>query len=295
MEGRMKKQGRMRLWIQILFAALVNGYAIGFAKGQIFQGESKAICVPVLNCYSCPGALGACPIGALQAVLGNRGNQAAFYVLGTLMLFGVICGRLICGFLCPFGLVQDLLYKIPLPKRELARVIDRSLRMVKYVMLFGLVIFAPMFIVNEFGIGAPAFCKWICPAGTLGGAMPLLAMNESLRAGLGVLFSWKVAVLVMIVGASVIIARPFCKYLCPLGAFYGFFNRFSAYQMAIDRTSCVDCKQCEQVCPMQVEVTKSINSMECIRCGRCKAVCPHNAIQSGFTMTELFPEKNDEQ
>lgn len=291
MEGRMKKQGRFRLWVQVLFTALVNGYVIGFAKGQIFQGESKAICVPVLNCYSCPGALGACPIGALQAVLGNRGHQVAFYVLGTLMLFGVVFGRLICGFLCPFGLVQDLLHKLPSPKRELPHSIDRPLRLLKYVMLVGFVILAPMFIVNEFGIGAPAFCKWVCPAGTLGGAMPLLAMNESLRAGLGFLFSWKVTVLVVIVLTSVIMARPFCKYLCPLGAFYGLFNRFSLYQMAIDHSACVDCKKCEQVCPMQVEVTKNINSTECIRCGRCKAACPQDAILSGMTMTVLDDRK----
>ena len=89
MEEWMKKQGRFRLWIQVIFTALVNGYVIGFVKGQIFRGESKTICVPVLNCYSCPGAVGACPIGALQAVLGSRGNQMAFYVLGTLMLYGV--------------------------------------------------------------------------------------------------------------------------------------------------------------------------------------------------------------
>ena len=49
--------------------------------------------MPVLNCYSCPGALGACPIGSLQAVLGDRRSGFPFYVLGTLMLFGVVLGR----------------------------------------------------------------------------------------------------------------------------------------------------------------------------------------------------------
>lgn len=56
--------------VQLLSAVVINGYAIGFANGNIFTGKSKAFCVPVLNCYSCPGALGACPIGALQAALG---------------------------------------------------------------------------------------------------------------------------------------------------------------------------------------------------------------------------------
>ena len=63
---------RVRLWVQIAFAALTNGYLYGFLTGRIYTGPTKAVCVPGLNCYSCPGALGACPIGSLQAVLGSR-------------------------------------------------------------------------------------------------------------------------------------------------------------------------------------------------------------------------------
>ena len=64
---RRPKKG-IRLWIQIIFAALTNGYVNGFLQSKIYTGPTKAICVPGLNCYSCPGALGACPIGSLQAV-----------------------------------------------------------------------------------------------------------------------------------------------------------------------------------------------------------------------------------
>ena len=86
---------RFRLLIQLASAALVNGYAAGFAGCKIFTGTSKMVCLPVLNCYSCPGALGACPIGSLQAVEGGAKHNISFYVLGTLMLFGVLFGRLI--------------------------------------------------------------------------------------------------------------------------------------------------------------------------------------------------------
>ena len=89
--------------VQLLAAALFNGYAAGFQKGKIFTGSSKAVCVPVLNCYSCPGALGACPIGSLQAALGGIQRRFPFYVLGLLMLFGIVLGRVVCGLLCPFG------------------------------------------------------------------------------------------------------------------------------------------------------------------------------------------------
>ena len=90
----MKGQSRRTL-IQCIAALVQNAYIPGFLNGVIYQGKSKVLCVPGLNCYSCPGALGACPIGSLQAALGKRGRFPA-YVLGMLLLFGVLwpcCGR----------------------------------------------------------------------------------------------------------------------------------------------------------------------------------------------------------
>ena len=195
---------RQRL-IQLLAAALFNGYAAGFQKGRIFTGGSKAFCVPVLNCYSCPGALGACPIGSLQAVLGDRRSGFPFYVLGTLMLFGVVLGRAVCGLLCPFGLVQDLLHKIPVKKVKVPTLIDRPARYTKYMILLVMVVLLPAFAPTETGIVSPYFCKYICPAGTLGGGIPLLLSNPSLRQAAGLLFGWKTLVL-----AAILIAwEPF--------------------------------------------------------------------------------------
>ncbi len=273
---------RQRL-IQLAAAVLFNGYAAGFQKGRIFTGNSKGICVPVLNCYSCPGALGACPIGSLQTVLGGIRRHFPFYVLGMLMLFGVTLGRVICGLLCPFGLVQDLLYKIPFRKKKVPEKIDRPARRVKYVILLVMVCILPAFMVTETGITPPYFCKYICPAGTLGGGIPHLMANPQLRQAAGALFGWKMLVLILIVAAGMVIPRPFCRYLCPLGAFYSVFNRFSFYQMHLDLDRCTGCKTCEQVCPMAVEAAKDSNSPECIRCGRCKNACPAHAISSGFS------------
>lgn len=279
---KMKKHSRFRLMVQVIAAALANGYLLGFAKGRIFTGGTKIFCVPVLNCYSCPGALGACPIGALQAVLGGNRHNFSFYVIGLIMLFGLVLGRLICGFLCPFGLLQDLLHRIPSPKLKIKKSIDKPMRLIKYIVFAVFVIILPIFLTNKFGIASPYFCKWICPAGTLEGGIPLLLTNESLRSSIGFLFNWKMGVLLIVVVSSIFIHRPFCKYLCPLGAFYSFFNKFSLYQMNLDKSTCIGCKKCERVCPMNVEVTKNINSFECIRCGKCKSVCPTGAITSGF-------------
>lgn len=281
-----KRRISFQRMVQLISAALLNGYALGFAKGRIFTGKTKLFCVPVLNCYSCPGALGACPIGSLQAALGGGKNRFPFYVLGLLLLFGIILGRLACGLLCPFGLVQDLLHKIPVPKLKIPKKIDKPARFVKYLVLLLPVVLLPALTAGNDGIAPPYFCQYICPAGTLGGGIPLLLANASLRQAAGMLFSWKALVLAVILLLSMTIHRPFCKYLCPLGAFYAIFNRFAFYQMHLDRDKCVGCGICKRACPMDVEVTKNINSPECIRCGKCKAVCPTGAISSGFS-----PEK----
>ena len=181
--------------VPLLSAALFNGYAIGFQKGRIFTGGSKAVCVPVLNCYSCPGALGACPIGALQAVLGSRGFRFSFYVLGFLMMVGALLGRFVCGWLCPFGLVQDLLHKIPLGKKRKTLPGEKWLRRLRYLVLLVFVILLPLYAVDFIGQGQPWFCKYICPAGTLTAGLPLVSQNAALQEAVGWLFGWKNLVL----------------------------------------------------------------------------------------------------
>ena len=94
-----RKIRNLRLWVQAGFTALTNGYATGFLKGEIYTGKTKALCVPGLNCYSCPGALGSCPIGSLQAVLGSHNYQFSFYIFGFLMVVGALFGRFVCGWL----------------------------------------------------------------------------------------------------------------------------------------------------------------------------------------------------
>lgn len=277
----MRKEKR-RFRIQILAALLTNGYLIGFFKGQLYRGRFKAICVPGLNCYSCPGALGSCPIGSLQAVLTSRDYKFTFYVSGFLMLFGILMGRLVCGFLCPFGLFQDLLYKIKSKKYFVPPRIDRPLRYLKYGILAVFVILLPLLFVDRFGMSLPYFCKWICPAGTLEGGIPLVLGNEPLRQMTGFLFQWKMLFLIAVIGGSVFIYRPFCKYICPLGAWYSLFQKNSIYQMSIEEDKCIGCKACERACQMQVKVTENINSTECIRCGKCSSVCKSGAVKSGF-------------
>ena len=259
-----------RRLIQLYAALLTNANLTGFATGNIYKGDTKKMCVPGLNCYSCPGAVGACPLGALQDSLANSGKSAPAYIFGILILFGLLLGRVICGFLCPFGFIQELLYKIRTPKLRKSR-FTRILSYFKYVLLV-IVIAIPLIFA-----GIPSFCKYVCPAGTLEGAVALLAnpANANKFAMLGALFSWKFCVMVAVVVASIFIYRFFCRFICPLGAIYSLFAPISLMGVKLDKNKCIDCGLCVQGCKMDV---KHVGDHECIQCGECISVCPVQAI-----------------
>ncbi len=265
--------------VQALWALLTNSYLAGFVQGKIYKGPLKKLCVPGLNCYSCPGALGACPIGAMQAVIGSWNFKFAFYAAGFLMFIGALVGRFACGWLCPFGLIQDLLHKIPFPRKIGTFKGDRLLRKLKYVILIVFVILLPLCLVDIMGQGAPYFCKLICPAGTLEGGIPLVLLNNSMRSALGWLYVWKNVLLMITIILSIIIYRPFCKYICPLGAVYSVFNPISVFRYRVDKEKCVSCGACSKACKMQIDPVNEANHPECIHCGQCKKVCGVQAIR----------------
>ena len=278
----LKKHSKIRLIIQACFAALSNGYVKGFANGRIFEGATKAVCVPGMNCYSCPGALGACPIGSLQATLNSREYRLSMYVVGLLVVFGSLAGRFVCGFLCPFGLVQDLLFKIPFCKKISGLPGEKGLRWLRFVFLAVFVVLLPAFVADITGLGEPWFCKFVCPVGTLEGGVPLVLLNSAMRGAAGFLFRWKLLILVLTIFSSIILYRPFCRYVCPLGALYGMFNKISLYRFFVDEKKCTKCGACQKVCKFHIPVYEKPNSMDCIRCGDCKTACPHKAIKTGL-------------
>lgn len=277
-----KLKKNTRTVFQFVFTCLTNGYAAGFINGKIFKGKTKAFCVPGLNCYSCPGALGSCPIGSFQAVLNDKNYKFTFYVSGILIFFGALFGRFVCGWLCPFGLVQDLLYKIPFVKKLKKLPGDKYLKKLKYLIFAAFVVILPLCVLDVVGSGKPWFCQYICPSGTLFGGIPLIASNPELQSVLGWLFTWKSAILAILLFLSLLVYRPFCRYLCPLGAVYSLFNPIAFYRFKVDESKCTKCGACQKKCKMDIKVYETPNSLECIRCGDCIKACPHGAICSTF-------------
>lgn len=266
-----------RHFIQLLTALLYNLDFQGIATLSVNRASSKAVCVPGLHCYSCPGAVGACPIGALQQALGASSLKLPFYVAGCLLAFGALFGRTICGWACPFGFIQDMLDKLGrllrLPQVRKGAW-SRRLGLLKYAML-ALVVIGPIVTLTLDGVGSPLFCSYVCPAGTLAG-VALVSATPELQSVIGMLFGWKTFVLAAIVLAAMTVYRPFCRFLCPLGALYGFFNRFCALRYVVDERACTHCNACVETCRMDV---KHVSDRECIQCGECKKACAHGAIR----------------
>lgn len=276
--------------LQIVAFGFSNAYAGNFLQGKIYKGTWKQICNPGLNCYSCPAATTSCPIGAMQTVAGSIKFDFSFYATGFILALGVIFGRAICGNFCPFGFLQELLYKIPFPKLKL----KKCFTYVKYVLLVLFVLILPFAVTNVAGAGEPFFCQYICPVGTLEAGVPLVLANDGLKSAIGWLFFWKMIVLIITLLGTLSIERFFCKVMCPLGAIYGLLNKVSFYRMHFTPQTCVGCKKCAHVCPMDVDPHAIPNSTECIRCGKCVDVCDANALKLGvFQHSSIISSENN--
>lgn len=278
-----------RKLMQLYFALLFNANLKGFVSGSIYKGNTKQFCAPGINCYSCPGAVTACPLGSLQGAF-SADRSTLYYVGGILLLYSLMFGRMICGWLCPFGLVQELVYKLKTPKLKKSPV-TRALSYLKYAILVFFVFIVPiMYAFRDTPL--PAFCKYICPAGTLEGGIGLLsnAVNASYFSMLGPLFTWKFLLMVSILVGSVFIFRLFCRFICPLGALYGLFNRISFFGVKVEQPKCTNCGLCVSHCKLDI---RHVADQECISCGECVDVCPTKAIV--WKGSKLFMKENEGQ
>jgi len=249
--------GLRRAWVQLGAAVAFNSYFLA--------PWLKSVPCAGFNCYACPAAVVACPIGSLQHFVILR--QAPLYLLGFLALVGGLVGRMACGWICPFGALQDLLHTLRVPKLPMGN----RLAPVRYV-IFAVLVVALPFILLE-----PWFCK-LCPAGALEAGIPLVALAPDIRSLAGVLFAVKIGILGLFVLWMMATTRPFCRFICHLGTIYYLFNRVSGVQLRFDQGRCRQCDACKDVCPTALFPPTEIDSPGCIRCLKCLQACPSGAL-----------------
>ena len=249
-------------------ALFPNSYVQGFLSAVLYQGSLKSVCSPLLNCYACPSALFSCPIGTLQhfMVTGN----VPYYGAGSLAVVGASVGRMTCGTLCPFGFLQDALYKFRAWKVE----IPVWTRYLRYAVLVGLV-FAIPYVTHE-----NWFSK-LCPMGTLIGGLPWVTLNLNVRSMIRALFWVKISILLFFITGSTMVKRPFCRAICPLGAIFSLFNKSSFLQLAWNPDTCTRCGKCRKICPVDIRPDRNWTNPDCLRCLDCTR-CPSLKLTTVF-------------
>ncbi len=248
---------RRRGVVQIASLLSLNSY--------FTQRITGGIPCPALNCHACPAAAFSCPIGAIQQFIGQQ--KLPLYVLGVVGLVGALIGRGSCGWFCPFGWFQELMYKLPTPKLRL----PNRFNWTRYVVLVILVIVIP------FITGEPWFCK-LCPAGTLEAGIPVVLLMPEITRLIGTLYWIKLGILGIVLAWMSATRRPFCRWICPLGALWSPFNPVSSFRLQVDQQTCIRCNRCQTVCPVDIRVHEDPASGACIRCLECIRECPVDCI-----------------
>jgi len=278
--------GATRRSLQALTLLFTHSYMSVFATGQIYKGPLRGYCLPVLSCQSCPSAVTSCPVGLIQhyAVIG----QFPLFLTGLLGLVGLLVGRMACGWLCPFGLFQDMFYGIKTRKVRLPGPIG----LLRYPVLLVLVLLLP-YLTGE------SWFSVLCPQGTLTSAIPWAIWNPSdplthlpLIQGskLTTLFVVKLLVLGGFLVLFVVSKRPFCRGFCPLGLLLSFFNPVSLVRLEVS-AACKGCNQCQRDCPVDHAVHEAPNAGACIRCLTCTRCAQVRLVARPLAVRAQIPEQ----
>ena len=237
--------------------------------------EFKWLCNPVLSCHSCVLAWFACPIGVFVHYGGW--HLFPYFALGTVLLLGVLIGRLLCGWVCPFGLVQDLLYKLPTPKFDL----PSWTGYIKYGLLGVTVVLLPFFLGEQTML---SFCRY-CPASALQVTVPNIVSNG--WRDVGVATGVKLGILVFVLVLAILSTRSFCKAFCPIGALLAPLNYISFWKIRVPVQNCAGCRKCNDVCPQHgAPMSRMAQGIapnragECIVCYECQTICPAPATET---------------
>lgn len=216
-----------------------------------------------------------CPFGALESLytLLFMGSFIKKIYSGTVVLLiltisiAVLFRRSFCGLLCPFGALQEVFarlgQKIFKKRFVLPRKIDRPLRYLKYIVL-----------VLTVGMAWYLGALWMSPYDPYSAYAHLSAVSDTIKEEPAAIVGFIILAITLI--ASLFYDRFFCKYLCPVGAFYGIIGKISPTRVERNDNLCIHCKACDKACPMDINVEKAVKvtNAECINCNECVLACP---------------------
>ena len=262
---------RYRAWFQATFLAV-------WLDPLLFRLHH--VCGPVFHCHSCPLALFACPIG----VMGNFAALSVFpfITVGMLLVVGVAVGTFICGWVCPFGFLQDLAARVPTPKFELPAWTGYT----RYAVLVGLVLLVPFFLGKEH----PLFFCSVCPAGALEASVPHMVTAGWAGESIPWPSTTKLVILAAFLGLIFFTWRPWCTLFCPLGAIYGLANKVSIVFLRFHPDRCNDCNLCRTMCHYTARGQRRADELRCIRCLECTR-CQALTVSSDFVPAASLESK----
>ena len=214
-----------------------------------------------------------CPFGGLESLyqIFTAGSLVSKIFSGTMILFGItlvmalLFRRSFCGLICPFGAIQEFFAKLGnmIFKRKfiIPAIVDAPLRYLKYIVLLITVAFAWM----TAGLWMAPYDPWSAYG----------HLSEGLETVWSTTAVGLILLVVTIIG-SVLYDRFFCKYLCPMGAFYAILGKISPLKVVRNEDSCINCGICSKVCPVNIDVMNvvEVRSAECLNCQICVLDCP---------------------
>jgi len=218
--------------------------------------------------------------------------------LASILIIGVIIGRLLCGWACPFGFIQDLLSRLSKEKIRISQQNHNKYIKIKFVFL-GITLFVSFILAlslhldanNELKRALGSFAEGIfytiSPNETFFGDLPsLLTQISTGSLNLNIsnyLLYFNLIFLIFILIGAFKIPRFWCRYLCPLGGFLGLIAKCSLLGIRRDLTKCDRCMKCVKVCPMQIKILElpweKFTDTECTLCVECIEECPNDALK----------------
>ena len=248
--------------------------------GLIFGLGMSSLSIPVLSCPWNTEQMTESSCYYLSHL-----NELFELPIGSILLFFIstlgfifLLGRAICGFLCPVGLIQDIMDKIrKKTKTEGIKMNEKMYGALTPVKWFILLIFIGLCFAGG------NFCNF-CPAVAVS---PILA---------GISTSLYVSgfLMVLVLMGSFFKRRAFCT-VCPLGTIMGFFHKLSLFRVKKDCQSCTECGACYEACPMGIKMIYTerekadVTHANCIMCGECVRCCPEdNALSLTFAGKKIY-------